>query len=779
MLTLISKYLGPMMKRTAGFFIAMMLVAALSMILLFGAVSAYRCYDASVDEFFSNYGYPDARIHTDMTEDADFDFVSSVEGVTKAEVRSYWVNSFKADTRMLAMKLTAIGDDGIIKLYDIDTAPESHEYPNIYLERYMAENNGVEAGDVIKIRFDDTYYDFYVEKIIQSCETINFQINNLVAGDFKDLGCAYIDESEADRFLKQEGFEDQIGKSNEVLISISEEYDHQAVLDEVVDRMPEDIEVSFAEVKDNEQNIQLIHNLLNGIKKVSVLLPLIFYIIMLVVVLLFMMQVIRNNFKEIGILMMLGYNKGEIVAMFSVCALISSLISVGIGIFCGSFLLEYIVGIFLDVQTVPYIYSELDIFALVISSVATIAIMQIACLISMLQLKDITPASIFQDDFGKHSVRAHGRLLSVLPADIQIAAGSIKQNPRRAVVSIFAIFAAFVMVFLGLIINQGVNTNIEQIENERLFYDAQITILNDADYEASEYIRDELLKQDFITAVDQVAVTTADISKGDFSDEYPITAMKTENSLVKIPDEKNEGYLSVPSRGIVIVEDLAELAGAEVGDTINIDGKKIEVKGVSAQYSGKSQFMSFAQLRDLGIDYYLAYFVNTTDEEALLEWLDEQEVVTYTIFTSNLKEKIKSACSSYISLTKMEILFAIAIAFMVITVMTVSSFIEQKRRLSILRVLGFQVSRVSRIWLLQVVVYFIPAILLAIPASTDLGKWFMIILSGKTLTYPYVKDPVIYLATLILVVLMYAASHFVSMITLRRQNLAESIKSRE
>ena len=108
-----------------------------------------------------------------------------------------------------------------------------------------------------------------------------------------------------------------------------------------------------------------------------------------------------------------------------------------------------------------------------------------------------------------------------------------------------------------------------------------------------------------------------------------------------------------------------------------------------------------------------------------------------------------------------------------------SLFHFKRKKLCILRVLGFKHSQISRSWFIGSILQFISACVVGLPAGICIAKIGLKKISTLNREYVFVNDSKEYLITILLVIGYIIVSHIISMNILKKWNITETVKEKE
>ena len=118
-------------------------------------------------------------------------------------------------------------------------------------------------------------------------------------------------------------------------------------------------------------------------------------------------------------------------------------------------------------------------------------------------------------------------------------------------------------------------------------------------------------------------------------------------------------------------------------------------------------------------------------------------------------------------------------ALIILSIMTQSALLEQKRPLSVLRAIGFKTMNVSNIWMVQSFLQLLFSNLFAVPAGLLFCKFLFSTASSVRQIYPFIIKPLTLLICFGFILTVIGIAHFVAMFSISRWNLADNTRSRE
>jgi ABC-type lipoprotein release transport system permease subunit len=259
-----------------------------------------------------------------------------------------------------------------------------------------------------------------------------------------------------------------------------------------------------------------------------------------------------------------------------------------------------------------------------------------------------------------------------------------------------------------------------------------------------------------------------------------IKGIVPDTDLIMIFDE-DRNRIYAPEDGILLEQHTAEPLGVSAGDMVMIGDVPVRVAQVSLEHDDRFQYMALDKTEILGTPdmYSVICNVDKENEIPLMEFLSGEDSHIYTAFTANLYDGVAVWFEALDICVVITILFAVVIGSVVVMNTILTNLQDQKREISVLRTLGFQHLSLSARLMIQAAVYYILACIIGIPVGIVVTKNILKTVEQKTRSYPLVHDIRIYLLTMFIVMAYMVISHFYSMQSIRKWNMAENVKAKE
>ena len=540
-----------------------------------------------------------------------------------------------------------------------------------------------------------------------------------------------------------------------------------------------DVEISGSFLYEDSGVKDRIDMNLAPVRTMSVFMPMVFFTVVLIVVFLFMSLLIRQCRREIGILRALGFSQGSIRALYCGIDLLVSLLAVALGTGIGLALARYVGGYFENYFPLPNYTYTIDIFHSVLAAVLTILVGQLATLIGTAAISRIQPSeAMSRSTPGSSSVPRFVQALTKKASPfVKFSVVSLIRNKGRFLFSVICLAASVMMIFSSFSFITSKNEILRQMFDSRIHYDCQVFLTKSPD----EKLLSELNALDYVRDAQGLRYYTMDITfDGKTETSVSVNAVPEETGLISIYGASGE-RVSVPHEGMILEKHTADRIGAKVGDTVLVGETPIEVADITDQSVSRFQYVSLHQAEALEGSPLGAVIcrIDEKDEQELLAYLTGRSDYLYCVFTRVLFESNAKTFATYDMAAWIIIGFAIIIGLVIVVNTAQTNLLEQKKELCILRTLGFQHGELSRNWFVQSILHFLFSCVLGLPIGGVIARVALRQLNTPGREYVYANGVKEYLLTAALVFAYIVVSHLISMHTLKKWDIVESVKDKE
>ena len=521
-----------------------------------------------------------------------------------------------------------------------------------------------------------------------------------------------------------------------------------------------------------------INNFIHPITQISGYMPVIFFAVALVVVFLFISLMVRQCRREIGILQAMGFSKGRIRLLFCYIAFLIFLLACALGAGLGVVLARYMGSRFAPSIALPFYLYEFDVPHYAAACAMTIMVCQVAMLLGTNLISRVQPAEAMSRP-APSSGKTPALLRTVFknaPAFFKFSLSSLLRNKLRFLYSAFCLSCTVMIIFASFSYIGSREKLTEENYNHRIRYDCEIFF---SEYPDAQVLKD-MAALDGVTDIQRLAFYFVDLTFNGRKESAFVNALEETSDMIGIHDEQGNA-LHPPREGILLERHAAENLGAQAGDTVEVDGVPMRVAAISSQNISYMHYISFAQAEALKEPYLEAVLcrVNEAREDSLIAFLKDHDDYVFSIFTRIARKGNDEQFATYDTMSYLLVGAASALGMVIIVTTARSNLLEQKRELCVLRTLGFQHSQVSRHWFMQSLLQFLVSCAVGLWGGQRMEKEALLRVSDETRDFPMVNEPWLYLTTLSVTLAFVILSHLISMRSVKRWDLVESVKDKE
>lgn len=764
---MINALLLPLMKKYRKLILSMIAVSSLGIALMVGLSGAYDTLDRSLAAYVQNYRYADAVLTTEVTEKETADLLRAIPGVKQVNTRLVADTHVRTPAgRVASIRGLSYGIRDFQQFFVWDMN-ESTEYPNVALDFMFAKRNGIQAGDLMEVKLEEDYETVCVGSIISSAECLAIQSDAFSMGDNPDFGYLFAPEEllfDSDYYAQGDQF----------LLRFDEWTDGDAVLKEAEEILGEDLVNSFL-YRDSGVSRRIEMNL-QPLEKLSILLPVLFFINMVAVVSLFLSQIIRQSRRDIGILRALGFEKRDVRRLFSRITFVITLAASVLGFGIGVILMLVTSKAYGDFFPLPQLEMTLNPVICLLAVLITIAAGQLSSYFGTSMIASILPSEAMSREApaGTTSSKAVRRLLDLASPGFKYCMTSLLRNRRRFLFSVLCVASSIMLILSAVAFNESKNGILTHLFDGRIHYGCQIFFREAPD----EQQLAEITATAGVSQVQPLHYFRREVGLNGKTDTILLAGVEPGTALVTVFGTSEEP-IAVPETGLVLELHTAKKLGAAVGDTVYFDGIPMTVAALSDQSINRISYFSLAQSAALGEADQYTILCNADNEDELLSAVSEMEGFSHADFTHLLREGLQQTFATYSIGVEVLIGFAVMLGVIIVYNTMQTNLLEQKKELSVLRAIGFQVSDISNMWLMQSGLQFLLSCAVGLPAGTLIAKYTLAQMATEGREYPFSGSLNQYIVTVVLVLAYILMSHYAAMGIIRKWDISENTKEKE
>ena len=537
------------------------------------------------------------------------------------------------------------------------------------------------------------------------------------------------------------------------------------------------------------QGYLMYSNATSSIRAVGNIFPVVLYAVAAMVTFTTMARFVDEERTNAGIFKALGYRSKDIIAKFLIYGMVAGTIGSIIGSILGHYVLAVVIAnvITKDMVVGPtpiHFYWSYSLLALILTWLASVLP---AYLVASRELHDEAAHLLLP----KPPVKGSKILLekvkfiwSRMSFTHKVTARNIFRYKQRMLMTIFGVAGSVALLFAGLGIQSSVagvpSRQFEQIQQYQLLVAENSSATNQDKAEL-----EEVLKGQDIKAYQKIYSKTLDKDFKGKAGLQTITLMMTEKEdltpFIHLQHHQQELTLK---DGVIVTAKLAQLAGVKVGQTLEIEGKKLKVAAIAENYVGHFIYMSQTDYEQLygQLPQANTYLVSLKDSSApsierQAGLLMNQSAVSSVVQNASAIRLFDSVARSLNQTMTILVIVSVMLAIVILYNLTNINVAERIRELSTIKVLGFHNNEVTLYIYRETMVLSLVGIILGLVSGFYLHQFLIQMISPATiLFYPQVAWEVYALpigaVLLILILLGFFVNHH-----LRKVDMLEALKS--
>lgn len=741
--------------------LACILTCMLGVTMYIGMTSVQKSLDYSCANYIDEYGMADIVVTT------DFLAINQYKTILESFPEIQEVNGRIACN--LLMKTT---DDTVYSVVAYSEVPggfqqtyvfEDFRKPDelsIYVDSEFARLNGIHAGDKVRLELAGNEQVFNISKIMTSPECLGHYIDVFCIGSDKTFGFVYLPSE----YFSEFGY---YNRCNQFLIKTTDGYNRSYVLDKVL-KMFDDLQVHVVASYSREQSpseLRLEYNL-NAIRMIGIFLPILFYSATTVVQSLFLIQIVKLNRRENGILIANGFSRRKVCGFYHILGFVVSLLSIVPGIPLGWCLVKPLVNLFTNSMYIVDPSCLINVPMMILSVFFAFLFTQLAVLVATKDVRKLQVVQVISGNTTDNRSRKDFGVKTRNPLAKYCLLSSFR-NIRRLVFTIVCISTTVVLVFGALSYNSSNSHVVDEVFDERCFYDVRATFSSEVD---DSFVED-LNGFEGVEGFGYSYGWIRKISANGFSSEVTIVGY----------DEDSVYYgIDVKPGQIVIDTILADALKVKVGDKVLVGDSSFVVSRISEQGIMRTQYVCSADMDKLGNpDRFFVIMDGEVDEQAMFRFLDKYDDFMYVIFRTFSRDYQTYLFDLINTPVRIIIAFAVVIGLVAVVNTVQTTLQDQKSELCVILSLGFHRSQISKTWYIQTLIQFAVSCLIGLPLGSFAIKFLMSFLKNEHGYIAYYVTCKQYLISALIILFYLSLSHIMALNSMKRWNIAENVKDKQ
>lgn len=440
--------------------------------------------------------------------------------------------------------------------------------------------------------------------------------------------------------------------------------------------------------------------------------PIFFIAVASLVCLTTMSRMVDEQRTQIGIYSALGYSSGTIFSKYAIYSIVASVIGGIIGsaacvfvmprvIFAAYTSLYYLPAFIIDIPWIIFVIS------IIVSLCCTVLVAYICC---RKELKNAI-SSLMRPKVPKSGKRIWlekiGFVWNKLSFSHKLTARNLFRYKVRLVMTVLGISGCMALIIAGFGLNYGISPIVNLQFDEIVRYD--IMMSTDKSYPGNEIflIQKDLEEDERVELAMPVYELTGKIYNDNPEKTFPDTIIflprEVENfdKLVNLRDPKTGETLKLDDSGVIITKKAADKMGLSVGDDFvfvnETEEHTLKVSGITENYIYSYIYITpdyYREVFETAPTYNKIYAVSSENMgdtgEFVSDWLKEKSELILIFFINESRSLMNDTMNSLKLVVLVIILFAGALAFIVVYNLTNINISERIREIATIKVLGFK-----------------------------------------------------------------------------------------
>lgn len=488
---------------------------------------------------------------------------------------------------------------------------------------------------------------------------------------------------------------------------------------------------------------------------------------------------IEDEKQQIGILKSLGYNSFNISSSYLLYPIVGVIIGSVLGYFLGILLSPFLINMYISVYNLPIGNAPLNISELMKLIVMPLIILSIVSYITAFLMVRKKPLYLLKEG-SNLKVNFLSRLVNKILTPFKFKTRFKYSLAFRSLGKLFIVsavsFTSGLLIVLILIGSNLFSSLLDQMFS-RIDYNYIV--------QYNSYMSDEDKNSDLVfnSSSNIIKINDEKLEK-----EIEISFQGIDQKLIyfKVTDENDKDLLpNLTGNNIIIPSGISEREEIKIGDvlTFDINNQEInfKVSGIAEDYLSDTLYANRKTLSEtygFKDSVYTTKFSNDKKYESMTNLTDEEKLSITNIFNfADLQENIENQIKVFNSVIYVVIAFSSFMALIIVLVIANIVVEENKKNISLMKVLGYKNKDISKVILNIYTPFIIVAYLASVPVMTGILKKIVSLIAGDIDLYiPIKTSPLHVLLGLLGMLIAYYIGVSVSKKSLNKIPLAIALK---
>ncbi len=548
---------------------------------------------------------------------------------------------------------------------------------------------------------------------------------------------------------------------------------------------------------DNPGYADFEHNT-NRVDAVANVFPMFFLLVAVLVCLTTMTRLIEDKRTEIGTFKALGYSNKAVLGKFLIYSTLAGVIGSIVGLVLGISVLPFVIyDAYKMMYSMPQLTLVIDWFSVVFGIIAALICTTTVAFVICLKTLKRKPASLMRPKAPKPGKRILLEYIKPLWNKFSFTSKVTSRNlfryKSRLFMTVLGIAGCTALIVAAFGLLDSFNPMTERQFNEIYQYDTVIIPENSGTADDLRDFYNIILADDNIAESLLVNQTSVSAENNGIVQDKSTNLVVPENletfeKLVSLRTRVGNTPLPMSNDGVVITEKMANVLGVGVGDNINVDydGEKVSLKitGVTENYIYNYIYMTpqlFEKTFEDKLEFNCAFtkLANGVEENTVGEYyLQKDNVIAVTFLSSGVQE-FNDMLDSMNMIVVVLIIFAGALAFVVLYNLTNINMEERIREIATIKVLGFYNKETAQYIYRENIILTVLGTLLGLLLGTILTRFVVVTVEIESVMFGREIFFTTFLYATFFTFLFSALVNVFMYFKMKKINMVESLKSIE
>ena len=693
------------MKEHKMQFVAIFLMSFITLLAFAGIGSEVQGLQDNLNNYYNETNMADAYvIGNDFNESVvnDYKNLSSTTGI---------------ETQFVVKSIADLEDEPTVTLHFLEKNNISRYYPvegkninfsdadGIWLDARFAEAKNLTVGDNISVKFNGITLNKTIRGLGYSPDYVYEQPENGLVSDFKYQGFGY---------LSDKAYPGQDMPHNKLLMTSNvntQDYYNQTRgmledkgYDDIIDGasfMPREDSSSDNQIQDEiKQHIVL-----------AVMFPIIFVVVALLILLTTMTRIVNQQRTQIGTLKAIGFEDRPLILHYLSYGFYLTLIGSVLGIIVGHKTIPYIfVDTMKSYYTLPCWDPGFNINFIIVALLIVLGSVLCSYFAAASIIREPPSATLKAKPpkVSKIGFVENTWIWDKMGFNLRWNTRDINRHKLRSVIALIGVIGCTVLLISAFGMHDGVNDLKTWKYDDINHYETQLVLQDNISQSQIDSIIDEVNGTQVMTKTIQI--------KANGIEKMQVLTVHDKSSLIT-PTDKNRHEITLPKDGISISEKTAEIYGLKVGDKIewHFYGNETWINSTVEDIYGDPSVQGITITKECAEKNNISFKpTEIVTAKNVTGGLDGVGSYNSHKDLTNSWDKLSQTANLLIIIL---VIFAVILAVVVLYSLGLLGFTEVERDMATLKVLGFQLSDLRKLFITQYLGISIVGFIIGVPTG--------------------------------------------------------------